>query len=86
MMQRKMANESLQPPDTEALEASRKVRLQELQMEAVLKECIIYVFFLLVLFFLSYQARDNDSFMYANNIKNTFVHNSPSFNSVGLDV
>ena len=36
----------------------------------------------MVLFFLSYQTRDADSYAFAQNIKNTFVFTSPSFESV----
>ena len=77
-----MAASAIQPPDTAALEAARELRMKEIQMEAVLKEVIVYFFFVMVVFFLSYQARDADSFLLAQNIKNTFVDNSPSLSSV----
>ena len=62
----------LPTPDPEALERAREERLKEIAMEAILKECIVYFFFILVLFFLSYQVRDADSYRFADNIKNHF--------------
>ena len=54
-------------------------------MEALLKEIITYAIFVLIVFFLSYQARDSDSFLYAENIKNTFFRNSPTFDGVKFE-
>lgn len=68
-----MANEQLEPPDTEALEEARKQRIKEVKMEAILKEIMIYFFFVLILFFLSYQQRDLQSFYYTENMKNMFL-------------
>jgi len=79
---RKLKASDIPPPDTAALEKARDTRMKEIQMEAILKECITYFFFIMVLFFLSYQTRDADSFIFAQNIKNTFVHNSPSLDSI----
>lgn len=42
-------------------------------MEAILKEILIYFFFVLILFFLSYQQRDLLSFQYTENMKNMFL-------------
>ncbi|XP_053382148.1 uncharacterized protein LOC123562231 [Mercenaria mercenaria] len=70
---RREANESLEPPDTEKLEAQRQARLKEMKMEEILKEIMIYGFFVLVLFFLSYQQRDLQSFYYTENMKNMFL-------------
>ena len=57
-LERQMGNVHYAPPDPEALEAAREQRLNELKMEAVLKEIVIYFFFLLIIFFISYQQRD----------------------------
>ena len=84
--QRKVATSQLAPPDEEALEAARELRKKEMAMEAILKECIVYFFFVIVVFFLSYETRDTASFHFANNIKNTFVYNSPSLDSVSDDM
>ena len=81
MLQRKMANSNYQPPNTAELELARKLRLNEIQMEAVLKEIITYILFLMVIFFLSYQQRDPVSFQYAENLKSIFL---PGFKSVSI--
>ena len=70
---RREANESLEPPDTEKLEEQRLARLKEMKMEEILKEILIYGFFVLILFFLSYQQRDLQSFYYTENMKNMFL-------------
>ena len=84
MKQRQMATAFVKPIDSAELIAERELRMKEIQMEAILKEVIVYFIFVIVLFFLSYQARDLQSFNYAQNIKNTLVENSPTFESVGL--
>ncbi|XP_052262941.1 uncharacterized protein LOC127866462 [Dreissena polymorpha] len=70
---RREANEALDPPDSEKLEEQRVQRVREMKMEAILKEIMVYGFFVLVLFFLSYQQRDVQSFYYTENMKNMFV-------------
>ena len=77
IQRRKMTASQVAPPDMASLEKARELRMNELQMEAILKEMIVYFFFLIVIFFLSYQARDSDSFIFAENIKNTFERNVP---------
>lgn len=79
--QRKQAANEIAPPDTEELAKQRDLRMKEIAMEAILKECIVYFFFIMVLFFISYQTRDSDSFPFAQNIKNSF--DSSAFHSVG---
>jgi hypothetical protein len=63
----------LEPPDTKKLEEQRLARLKEMKMEEILKEILIYGFFVLILFFLSYQQRDLQSFYYTENMKNMFL-------------
>lgn len=70
---RREASDTLVPPDAEKLEEQKQARLREIKMEAILKEILIYGFFVLVLFFLSYQQRDTQSFYYTDNMKNMFV-------------
>lgn len=82
--QRQLAASEIAPPDTESLQKARDLRMKEMAMESILKECIVYVFFVLVLFFLSYETRDSNSFIFAQNIKNTFIETSPSFSGVSL--
>ena len=57
----------------EALEKSRENRMKEIRMEEILKEIFVYGFFVLVLFFLSYQQRDKESFVYTENLKSMFL-------------
>ena len=57
----------------EKLEESRKTREKEIRMEEILKEIMIYFFFVLILFFLSYQGRDKESFVFTENIKSMFL-------------
>lgn len=77
---RREANEALEPPDSEKLEQQRQARLKEMKMEAILKEIFIYGFFVLILFFLSYQQRDLQSFYYTENMKNMFLGKFESVN------
>ena len=86
MERRKQAGKEVQPPDMESLNAAREVRMKEIAMEALLKEIVIYAIFVLIVFFLSYQARDSDSFIFAENVKNTFFRNSPTFDSVSISL
>ena len=80
---RREASESLEPPDTEKLEEQRKARVKEMKMEAIMKEIFVYGFFVIILFFLSYQQRDLQSFYYTENMKNMFLGN---FEKVSLAV
>ncbi|KAK3090847.1 hypothetical protein FSP39_015186 [Pinctada imbricata] len=43
---RKKANSEFQPPDPEELETARKQRLLEIEMEMVIREIIVYLFFI----------------------------------------
>ena len=47
-----------------------------------IKECIVYLVFVIVVYFISYQERDFRSFLFAQNVKNQFFHGKPSFTSV----
>ena len=68
----------------EKLEESRQNRLKEIKMEEILKEIMIYFFFVLILFFLSYQGRDKESFVYTENMKNMFLGNFESVSYLGF--
>jgi len=48
----------------------------------VIKECIIYLCFVFVVYFISYQERDFRSFLFAQNIKSQFFGGKPAFSSV----
>ena len=70
---RKQANADFEPPDMELLEQQRENRLKEIKMEEILKEILVYGFFILILFFLSYQQRDMESFNMTENLKSMFL-------------
>ena len=69
---RKQANEDCKPIDMESLNKARENRMMEIKMETVLREIAIYIVFVLVLFFLSYQQRDSNSYQMAENLKAFF--------------
>ncbi|XP_063443914.1 polycystin-1-like protein 2 [Mytilus trossulus] len=69
---RKLANEDCKPIDMEALNKARENRMMEIKMETLLREIAIYLLFVLVLFFLSYQQRDSFSYQMAANLRNYF--------------
>ncbi|KAL3878017.1 hypothetical protein ACJMK2_035653 [Sinanodonta woodiana] len=71
---RKLANAEIKPPDLEALGVARTNRLKEIQMETVIKEIAVYLFFVIILFFLSYHQRDSDSYIYSENLQ-SFLRN-----------
>ncbi|XP_055955042.1 uncharacterized protein LOC126809611 [Patella vulgata] len=73
LMQRKLANSDYRPPDLSELEETRQLRLNEIKMEAVVKDIVVYAFFVLIIFFLSYQQRDSEGFYLADNLKNRFA-------------
>ncbi|XP_060067156.1 uncharacterized protein LOC132547416 [Ylistrum balloti] len=70
-LRRKVQNSEFKPPDVKTLEEQRQLRMMELKMEEVVREIGIYALFVLILFFLSYQTRDSDSFLMAENLKTT---------------
>ncbi|KAL4239723.1 hypothetical protein ACF0H5_000526 [Mactra antiquata] len=79
---RRNANETLEPPDNAKLEEQRQARMKEMKMEEILKEIMVYGFFVLVLFFLSYQQRDLQSYYYTDNMKNMFLGKFESISTV----
>ena len=70
-------------PDPSNLEASRLARLRDVTMSRALRESFVYFCFILVLFFLSYQIRDDRSNQFARNVKNMFV--TKSFTKVKIN-
>ena len=81
MERRKKANENCKPIDMESLEKAREARMMEIKMETLLREIAIYIIFVLVLFFLSYQQRDSNSYQMAENLKSFFDN---GFTSVSI--
>jgi hypothetical protein len=64
-----------QPPDTKQLEAARLERMKELQMYDILRELLLYSFFLWILLVISYGFRDPAAFFYKNSLTNLFIDN-----------
>uniref|UniRef100_A0A2C9JW57 Polycystin cation channel PKD1/PKD2 domain-containing protein n=1 Tax=Biomphalaria glabrata TaxID=6526 RepID=A0A2C9JW57_BIOGL len=73
MLQRRTDNSELQPPDPELLAKLRETRMMEIKMETVLKEIIVYMIFLVIIFFLSYQQRDPQSYAYNTNVRGVLL-------------
>jgi hypothetical protein len=71
-------------PSQEQLKAQREARLKQIEMDAIIRECVIYIFFVLVVYFISYQDRDKRSFAFAQNIKNQFFGGSNEFTGVSF--
>ena len=84
LKQRRAAQTAIDRPNTEALKKAREVRLKQIEMNAIIKECVIYLIFVLVVYFISYQERDRRSFLFAQNVKNQFFGGKPAFSSVSL--
>ncbi|XP_043195453.1 polycystic kidney disease protein 1-like 2 [Amphibalanus amphitrite] len=61
------------PYDKETLEKMRKQRLKEIEMGVIVREIISYSFFLWILFVLSYDNRDPNSFYLQKNLENAFI-------------
>ena len=73
---------AMKPPDFEALRKARKKRQNEMEMEAILKEIIIYFIFVCVLVYLSYQNRSTHGHPLWLTSKDLFWDNSPNIESV----
>ena len=70
---RRIRSYKLKPFDSNRLSEARRQRLNEIQMGETLSEFIIYIIFLIIVIFLSYQARDTNSHGLYTNTKNLFI-------------
>lgn len=52
---------------------AREQRLREIKMGEIIREIVMYIFFTMVLLFLSYQSRDTNSYGLYRDTKNTFI-------------
>ncbi|XP_059156486.1 polycystin-1-like protein 2 [Physella acuta] len=66
------------PPDPQMLERLRATRMKEIQMWAIIREVIIYSFFLWILMVISYRQLGAGNFLYKNNMKRVFIENLES--------
>lgn len=60
-------------PSKEDLETARTKKLREIQMDVIIKDMVVYVFFLASLLTVSYSHRDPQAFAVAQNLMDTFV-------------
>lgn len=60
-------------PSKEDLEKARTKRLREIQMNVIIKDMVVYVFFLASLLTVSYSHRDPQAFAVAQNLMDTFI-------------
>ncbi|XP_078316679.1 polycystin-1-like protein 2 [Crassostrea virginica] len=68
------------PFSEETLENMKRKRLQELRMKRIFAELLLYVCFLVVLYFISYNNRDFNSFQMRRHLSSHLLH-SPTKNS-----
>lgn len=61
------------PPSKDELEEARDKKLREIQMDAIIKDMIIYVFFLTSLLVVSYSHRDPQAFAVAQNLIDSYI-------------
>ncbi len=72
--QRRVRLFDLRPIDSNEMARAREQRLREIKMGEIIREIVFYLFFTIVLLFLSYQARDTNSFSLYRDTKNLFIN------------
>jgi len=71
--QRRIRLFDLRPIDSKEMARAREQRLREIKMGEIIREIVVYIFFTVILLFLSYQARDTNSYGLYRDTKNLFV-------------
>jgi hypothetical protein len=71
--QRRVRLFNLRPIDSNEMAQARTQRLREIKMGDIIREIFIYIFFTIVLLFLSYQSRDTNSYGLYRDTKNLFI-------------
>ncbi|CAF4229923.1 unnamed protein product, partial [Rotaria sp. Silwood2] len=71
--QRRIQLFDLRPIDSNEMSRAREQRLREIKMGEIIREIVVYIFFTVVLLFLSYQARDTNSYGLYRDTKNLFI-------------
>ena len=71
--QRRIRLFNLHPIDSNQMTRAREQRLREIKMGEIIREIVIYIFFTIVLLFLSYQSRDTNSYGLYRDTKNLFI-------------
>ncbi|XP_013386005.1 uncharacterized protein LOC106155635 isoform X1 [Lingula anatina] len=65
-----------EPPDEEYLKSAREQRFKEMAMMQIIREILVYLFFLYMLFTVSYGNRDPWSYFYYSNVEEVFSKGS----------
>ncbi|XP_072168341.1 uncharacterized protein [Diadema setosum] len=77
----------VKPPDTDTLDEMRETRFKEIEMMSIIKEIFIYMFYLYIMFLISYGSRDQNSYGVLKSVSNTFgnaqYHGIRSLSAVG---
>ena len=68
--------------DTSKLEAIKERRLREMQMEDTLHRMIVYSFYVLILYIISYAHRDTNSYFVTQTIRDHLVSGPHGFSKV----
>ncbi|BFZ03248.1 hypothetical protein BsWGS_06287 [Bradybaena similaris] len=63
------------PPDPQLLEKLREKRLKEIKMWEIIREVIVYSFFLWLLMVISYRQMGASNFLYKNTMYKVFINN-----------
>ncbi|KAK3736330.1 hypothetical protein QZH41_020801, partial [Actinostola sp. cb2023] len=63
----------LKPPNKDKLKKDRELRFREMQMNAAIKEVVLYAFFVTCLCIASYSHRDPSSYLFRKSMYDTFV-------------
>ena len=71
--QRRVRLFDLRPIDSSEMLRAREQRLREIKMGEIIREIVVYIFFTVILLFLSYQARDTNSYGLYRDTKNLFI-------------
>ena len=73
----------LKPIDSNEISRARQQRLYEIKMGEIFREFVVYIIFIVVLIFLSYQARDtNSNGLYVSTKKLFITNNFRRINSI----
>ncbi|CAF2607106.1 unnamed protein product [Rotaria sp. Silwood2] len=72
-LQRRVRICNLRAIDSNEMARAREQRLREVKMGEIIREIIMFIFFTIVLLFLSYQSRDTNSYGLYRDTKNLFI-------------
>lgn len=79
---RKALAASMKPPDYEALAKAKKKRQNEMEMEQIIKDMVVYFLFICVLLYLSYENRSSDGHPLFVTTRDVFWDSSPKLDDV----